>query len=363
MLVDKFFDTKIEFDLDSEKQKIIDFIDMKKNQSAAEAVFFDKYHEIQACSGEKFKINTLKNKVWNESDISNLKPKVILVDTKEQLDDWRYLIRFTSSFKNVSNPGRNMKFLVEDEATGKYLGALTVTSDFGDLGGRDKYIGWTRDDRYKNKRLNNVACGQAIIPMQPLGHNFLGGKLMALMITSDVIRKSWEDKYGDILVGMTTTSLYGTHSQYNSMPTFKKRGKTTGKMPIKLPKDMVRVWEEYFGEKRKVRSNLDTKIYRECGMKPADYVSGMQRGIYFCSFYDNTREFLCGKIKKSSLLLRQDFVYYNNLISEWWKPKSEKRFNKLKSDNKLISELHFWDKLFGLTYEQAKEKYLGEVGR
>ena len=361
MLVDNFFDTT--FDLDSEKQKIIDFIEMKKNQDASEAVFFDKYNEIQDCIGEQFKINTLKNKLWNDTDITNLQPRVILVETKEQLDDWRYLIRFTSSFKNVSNPGRNLKFLVEDTATGLYLGALTVTSDFGDLGARDKYIGWTRDDRYKNKRLNNVACGQAIIPIQPFGHNFLGGKLMALMITSDVIRETWEKKYGQVLVGMTTTSLYGTHSQYNSMPTFKKRGKTTGKMPIKLPKDMVKVWEEYFGEKRKVRSNLDTKIYRECGMKPADYVSGIQRGIYFCPFYENTNEFLCGKIKKSSLLLRQGFVYYNQYINDWWKPKAEKRFNKLKSDNRLISELHFWDKLFGLSYEEAKQNYLGEVGR
>ena len=75
MLADNFFGTT--FNLDSEKQKIIDFINMKKNQSAAEAVFFDKYNEIQACSGEQFKINTLKNKVWNETDISNLKPKVI----------------------------------------------------------------------------------------------------------------------------------------------------------------------------------------------------------------------------------------------------------------------------------------------
>ena len=165
------------------------------------------------------------------------------------------------------------------------------------------------------------------------------------------------------MVSNTTTSLYGTHSQYNSMPTFKKRGKTTGKMPIKLPKDMVRVWEEYFGEKRKVRSDLDSKIYRECGMKPKDYENGMQRGIYFCPFYKNTNEFLCGKIKKNSLILQEKFVYYNNLISEWWKPKAEKRFNKLKSDNKMISDLHFWDKLFGLTYEQAKENYLGEVGR
>ncbi len=280
MLVDKFFDTEIDFDLENEKKKIIDFIDMKKNQSAAEAVFFDKYHEIQACSGEKFKINTLKNKVWNETDISNLKPKVILVYTKEQLDDWRYLIRFTSSFKNVSNPGRNMKFLVVDETTDKYLGALTVTSDFGDLGGRDKYIGWTRDDRYKNKRLNNVACGQAIIPIQPFGHNFLGGKLMALMITSDTIRNAWEEKYGDVLVGMTTTSLYGTFSQYNGLSTFKKRGKTTGQMPIKLPRPVVKRWEEYYGEKSKDRLGGFTKIYRECGLKPKDYQHGIQRGIY-----------------------------------------------------------------------------------
>ena len=56
MLVDNFFDTT--FDLDSEKQKIIDFIDMKKNQDASEAVFFDKYNEIQDCVGEQFKINT-----------------------------------------------------------------------------------------------------------------------------------------------------------------------------------------------------------------------------------------------------------------------------------------------------------------
>ena len=61
---------------------------------------------------------------------------------------------------------------------------------------------------------------------------------------------------------MTTTSLYGTHSQYNSMPTFKKRGKTTGKMPIKLPKDMVKVWEEYFGEKRKLRSISQTYFHK-----------------------------------------------------------------------------------------------------
>ena len=82
MLVDNFFGTT--FNLDSEKQKIIDFIEMKKNQSSAEAVFFDKYNEIQDCVGEQFKINTLKNKLWDGTDISNLQPNQILFETKEQ---------------------------------------------------------------------------------------------------------------------------------------------------------------------------------------------------------------------------------------------------------------------------------------
>ena len=36
---------------------------MKKEQSSAEAVFYDKYFEIQNCIGKQFKINTLKNKM------------------------------------------------------------------------------------------------------------------------------------------------------------------------------------------------------------------------------------------------------------------------------------------------------------
>jgi len=361
MLVDNFFTST--FNLEKEKQEVIDFIQLKKNQNSAEAVFYDKYYEIQECINQQFTITKLKSKLWDGTDISEICPWAFQVETKEQLDDWRYLIRFTSSFKNVSNPGRNMKFLVEDKTTGKYLGALTVTSDFGDLGARDKYIGWSRDDRYKNKKLNNVACGQAIIPIQPFGYNFLGGKLMALMITSDTIRNAWEEKYGDVLVGMTTTSLYGTFSQYNGLSTFKKRGKTTGQMPIKLPRPVVKRWEEYYGEKSKDKLGGFAKIYRECGMKPKDYQHGIQRGIYFCPFYENTNEFLCGNIEKSSLIIRQKFVNYNSYITDWWKPKAEKRFNKLQSEDRLITKLHFWDKLFGLSYEEAKQNYLGEVGR
>ena len=56
-------------------------------------------------------------------------------------------------------------------------------------------------------------------------------------------------------------------------------------------------------------------------------------------------------------------LYYNSYISDWWRDRATRRYEKLKSEDRLITKLHFWDKLFGLSYEEAKEKYIGEVGR
>ena len=48
---------------------------------------------------------------------------------------------------------------------------------------------------------------------------------------------------------------------------------------------------------------------------------------------------------------------------DWWKHRAIRRYEKLKSEDRLITKLHFWDKLFGLSYEEAKQNYLKEVGR
>ena len=69
MLVDNFFtDT---FDFEKEKLSVLEYVLMKKNQDPSEAVFYEKYLEIQDCIGEQFKISDLKNKLWNDTDISN----------------------------------------------------------------------------------------------------------------------------------------------------------------------------------------------------------------------------------------------------------------------------------------------------
>ena len=71
------------------------------------------------------------------------------------------------------------------------------------------------------------------MPLQPLGYNYVGGKLLALLCLTTDIQKMWEESYGDKLVGVTTTSLYGKTkagglSQYDNLDYWQPMGFTAG---------------------------------------------------------------------------------------------------------------------------------------
>ena len=68
---------------------------------------------------------------------------------------------------------------------------------------------------------------------QPFGYNFVGSKLIASLVVSHTVRNKWKELYDNTLVGMTTTSLYGTKSFYNSVPYWRKCGGSAGKISIK----------------------------------------------------------------------------------------------------------------------------------
>ena len=67
---------------------------------------------------------------------------------------------------------------------------------------------------------NNTANGQTIVPTQPFGKYFLGGKLMSLLCLSEEVCSMWKKLYGNTLVGVTTTSLYGTKNIKSSLLPF-----------------------------------------------------------------------------------------------------------------------------------------------
>ena len=148
-------------------------------------------------------------------------------------EKWNTLRTFLSTMKNNSNIGRQMFFIVKDNRSGKYLGVICISGDFMDLTPRDNYIGWDRDIKTFKGKINHTAIGSSIVPTQPLGYSFTGGKLLAYLCLSDDVQRLWKEKYGDTLVGVTTTSLYGkaktnTLSQYDGLKYWKRMGFTTG---------------------------------------------------------------------------------------------------------------------------------------
>ena len=79
---------------------------------------------------------------------------------------------------------------------------------FTSLGVRDELIGWTKENKFQDGKLNHTGIGTTICCTQPLGFNMLGGKLVAQMVTSKkLIRDTWKKLYGQTLVGISTTEV------------------------------------------------------------------------------------------------------------------------------------------------------------
>ena len=158
------------------------------------------------------------------------------------LQHWQIIRTLVSSARNDGTIGRQLKFIVRDKPTKQYLGVICVSSEMMNLSQRNESISIKSSGLVEKGTLHNMANGQSIIPTQPFGSAFNGGKLMALMCLSDVVQKAWQEFYGDKLVAVTTTSLWGSNknsSIYDGLtPYWKNLGKTGGDAPLK-PSDEI----------------------------------------------------------------------------------------------------------------------------
>ena len=232
----EFFDAG-EFDFELEKRKFIKNIDYLKSMSAEEQTFYKKYIEVQGYSKMLNKSGVTKAKIWTPTDINDvnktiseiekLNPTIVHVEPGSRYEqDWLMLRVFCHTMEYAQTPGRFIKVLITDgnEDNPRYLGAVSISSDVITITDRDKYIGWTPDNKLNDKRLVHSAIGSCIMSTQPFGYNFLGGKLVAALITTKATRDIWKKLYDETLVGMTTTSLYGSYSMYNSLKWWHKCG-------------------------------------------------------------------------------------------------------------------------------------------
>jgi hypothetical protein len=327
----------------------------------------------------------------------NLEPELIYTDIENEgkVDSvtgkklpaiWNTLRTFLSTMKNNSNIGRNLYFLIRDKKTKKYLGVTCMSSDFLDLTPRDEYIGWDREAKTQ-RMINHTCIGSTIVPVQPLGYNLVGGKLLALLCLSDTVEKTWEKQYGDKLVGVTTTSLYGKTktiplSQYDRLDHWKKMGWTAGSVSFEterstrkliqqwLMKNHTRKYFEWYVAKKKSgqphkrdhRNRSHSFTYSQLGIEKKLIKSEHARGIYFSELFKNTKEYLKEEIKEDKLI--RAFDNSTEALTHIWKTKyAKKRIESLIAQGRVSKESHFYDDIIYLNWEETKKKYLFQVGR
>ena len=355
-------------------------------------------------------VDEVKSNIWlpqTADDYLNIEPVLIYTDDSSSVsrkgvdgtviedkikrsdlpERWNTARNFISTMKNNSNIGRNLNFLVADKKTGKYLGVMCISSDFLDLTPRDNAIGWPRELKTQGGMINHTAIGSTIVPFQPLGYNYVGGKLLALLCLSDEVQRLWKKQYGDTLIGVTTTSLYGKTkasglSQYDNLDHWNAMGFSSGSVsfePSKESRHNIREWlkanhtRKYFEwyvakkssgqpHKRDHKNRSLNFTYSKLNI-PKDLIrTAHQRGIYFSPLYNNSFEFLRGDIKEDALVKSFDTSY--EALTKIWKEKHAKgRIKQLIKKDKVSYDTLFYDKLIYMTWEECKEYYLGQVGR
>lgn len=338
-------------------------------------------------------IKEIRSNLWypeNVDDYLNIQPVLINTNKDTNLSKkWNVIRTFSSTMKNNSNIGRNLNFIVQDKVSNKYLGVICVSSDFLDLTPRDNWIGWCKKKKVYNNMINNTAICSTVVPVQPFGFNYVGGKLLALLCLSDTVQKLWKKVYNDVLVGITTTSLYGSTkinslSQYDNLKYWKKMGYTSGTLlsyeTTKSTQCMIRDWLYYYHPlkyfewyvakrpitnqplRRDHRNRSYNFAYRNLGIDKNMIRNTHKRGIYFSSLYKNTREFLCNEIDDNQLVKAFDTTE-SHLVDLWKHKYANKRVENLVKNDRVMNELLFYDDAIHMSWDETRSKYLPQVGR
>ena len=286
---------------------------------------------------------------------------------------WQLYLDIISSHNNLSSPGRNIKLAVLEKKTKKWVGFIRIGSPTIMMKPRNELLGCViTNEMATTKSFNNAsAMGFVIVPAQPFGYNYLGGKLLAAICCSHEVREMINVKYKMNMCLFETTSLYGTSkaiSQYDGMkPYLRFKGVTESDFlpmmhgkPYDDLKDYVEtinggsfVPEDASSRKLKISSTIVAMT--KAALKPhkEDYDRFMatitkakaltEQKRYYVSDYgiSNFKDIVLGKTDKIIKNENYDKHHLENII-EWWKNKATNRFISLKNENRVRTEIEVW---------------------
>lgn len=184
-------------------------------------------------------------------------------------------------------PGRKLGFLVMHDED--LLGLAFLASPVINMGARDAALNMPSDPSEKGKELRHYADLSVCVSTQPFGWHWNGGKLVAMMATT--LGDFWQERYGDELKGIITTSLWGKGSQYNRI--YKFLGYTKGfghehisedryqEMLTWMRENEIEIPSSKFGAGSNPRMRRIMAYRKASGDKEVNLVHGQKRGIYY----------------------------------------------------------------------------------
>jgi hypothetical protein len=255
---------------------------------------------------------------------SEITPELELVESDTWQSNLFRLAALTWSVPVSQGYGRRMRFLVWDRHNNKLIGLIALGDPVFNLSVRDKYIGWSSDDR---KQLLVGMLDAFVLGSLPPYNRLLGGKLVASLIRSVEVRDTFRSRYhttkGIIshkrkhaeLVAVTTTSALGRSSVYNrvklgSTEYLKQLGYTEGWGHFHVPDSIFDDVRTYLRRRRHAYAkgfkfgdgpNWRLRALRLAmslvGLRPELLRHGLKREVFITEFASNAREILKGTQK------------------------------------------------------------------
>lgn len=261
------------------------------------------------------------------ADGSDVEPEAIRPSLQEVLPRSEEELLFRYARLHWSIPvsagyGRRIRFIVFDEANGKLIGLIGLGDPVFALGPRDSWIGWDRDAR--KERLRNVMDAFVVGAIPPYSQ-ILGGKLIAMMMTSNEVVDTFSRKYGagatlirgresdGRLALITTSSALGRSSIYNRLSMngqtlFISGGFTRGSGEFHFSngvyKDLMAfarqlgepsAKDERWGTGWRSRREVVRRVLPQLGLSRELVYHGVRREVFLVPLASNAQAFLRGE--------------------------------------------------------------------
>ena len=290
-------------------------------------------------------------------------------DNSLSQDYYRSRLIATSSHNIEDNiPGRELRWIVREKRTQKVIGFIRFGSPVINSKPRNNWLGNAPDLSIFNR---HAVMGFAIVPSQPFGYNYLGGKLLALLCVSHFARETINDVFEKDIGLFETTSLYGSTtsaSQYDGLkPFIRYKGLTDSRfLPLLHAAKFHHLHDEFTrynnnqpltenraSSKKMKRQNKMISIIRN-SLEDQEKLGEFNRVIkmafglterkrfYISDYgYSNIREVILGEQDKLIPGQNYDKFHLENII-KWWKKKAGKRYDKLKKEGRFRDKVELW---------------------